>query len=95
LVNKGDRGININVFDNVYITSNQYEYQLYQMKKVKNKEGDLIDSKSVVGHYSTLNYLLQNFLDIYLKNFSNAQTIEELKDDVKKVYQLIEKVKLR
>jgi len=55
----------------------------------------LIDSKSVIGHYSTLNYLLQNFLDIYLKNFSNAQTIEELKDDVKKVYQLIEKVKLR
>lgn len=87
---KHEIGIKIHLFNNIYLGSDKYEYHLYTLKN--DKKGNEI--KSYLCHYSRLESLIDGMMDFYLKNFSNADTIEKLKKDINEVSEIIKKIKI-
>lgn len=80
----------INLFGDVFIGSNKHEFFIYEIKKVKSKEGDLVDFKTVHGHYSTLKSLFQSLIDVHLKSFVEVESFDELKKEIIFINKLIE-----
>ena len=90
-----DIGIKIKVFGNVYIGSDKHEFHLYKLHNKKDKDGNDIETKEYLSHYSTLIGLLNNFPNIYIKNYSTAKSVEELKNDLKEIYKILDELNLK
>ena len=87
---KKENFIDINLFGNWNIGNDTFEYFIYTSNKSK-ETGE--DYKQRIGHYSTIESLFDNLPDKFLKSESNAKTFGELKEDLNKIYKIIEEAK--
>ena len=85
--------INIHLFDNVFIGSDQYQYFIYEQKFHTDKHGDQVETKNKIGHYTKFEQLIGNFMDKYLLTYSSAKDFSELRADIEKCKEIIKKIK--
>lgn len=90
---ENEMGMMIPIVKNLFISCNIHEFHLCEI--IKNKAGEDVKSVLQYCHYSTLESLLKKFPDFYLKKFSVAKSITELKNDLNEIKKILENVNLK